>query len=85
MTNKEPADSGRVMRLVVRYECRLCGRRFEMTGRWQGCPQGPQCPCNPNTWGNWKRVWQFESDDPAYTDGMIRPIDPKPRNYPHNA
>jgi hypothetical protein len=43
-------------RKTVRLECRLCGGRYTATLPWQGRPQGPQCQCNPNTWGNWKRV-----------------------------
>ena len=43
-------------RKTVRLECRLCGGRYTAALPWQGRPQGPQCQCSPNTWGNWKRV-----------------------------
>jgi hypothetical protein len=45
----------------VRLECRLCGGRFSYRKPWGGRPQGPQCQCNPNTWGNWKVL----RDEPA--------------------
>jgi hypothetical protein len=48
--------AGAEARKTVRLECRLCGGRYTATLPWQGRPQGPQCQCNPNTWGNWKRV-----------------------------
>jgi hypothetical protein len=38
------------------FECTLCGRSFKLSEPWTGRPQGPQCPCNPNTWGNWRRL-----------------------------
>jgi hypothetical protein len=47
-------------RRTVRLECRLCGGRYHATLPWQGRPQGPQCHCSPNTWGNWKRVGDVE-------------------------
>ena len=43
-------------RKTVRMECRLCGCQMTVTPPWGGRPQGPQCQCNPNTWGNFKRV-----------------------------
>ena len=43
-------------RKTVLLECRLCGGRLTVTLPWGGRPQGPQCQCNPNTWGNWRRV-----------------------------
>lgn len=45
-------------RRSVRLECRICGGRYSCSLPWQGRPQGPQCQCNPGTWGNWKRVDQ---------------------------
>lgn len=43
-------------RRTVRLECRLCGCQLTVTLPWGGRPQGPQCQCNPNTWGNWRRL-----------------------------
>lgn len=37
------------------YRCCWCGRRITVDLPWRGRPQGPQCPCNPNSWGNWVR------------------------------
>lgn len=27
-----------------------------VTFPWRGRPEGPRCACNPNSWGNWKRI-----------------------------
>ena len=73
--DSQPAVVGQVEPSVRRYpllglpakegqkelniECRLCGVRARAAFPWHGRPQGPQCQCNPNTWGNWRRL----SDD----------------------
>lgn len=41
---------------TVRLQCELCGGVTTVKLPWTGRPQGPQCSCNPNTWGNWRRV-----------------------------
>jgi hypothetical protein len=48
-----PAKEGQKL---LNIECRLCGLRARAAFPWHGRPQGPQCQCNPNTWGNWRRV-----------------------------
>lgn len=48
-----PAKQGQ---RLLNIECRLCGRRARAAFPWRGRPHGPQCQCNPNTWGNWKRL-----------------------------
>lgn len=40
----------------ITCRCRLCGLVASFPVPWQGRPQGPQCQCNPNTWGNWERI-----------------------------
>jgi len=42
-----------VGRLVQLFECHWCKQRVEIMGEWKGRAAGPQCPCNPNSWGNW--------------------------------
>jgi hypothetical protein len=48
---------------IARYRCVWCGGAITVKLPWQGRPQGPQCMCNPNSWGNWQRV----------PDGVQRP------------
>lgn len=38
------------------FKCTLCDREITLYEKWEGRSAGPQCPCNPNTWGNWKRI-----------------------------
>jgi hypothetical protein len=40
----------------ARYRCIWCGNTVTVRLPWQGRPQGPQCSCNPNSWGNWQRI-----------------------------
>lgn len=47
------------------YKCRLCGCKLTLLRPWHGRPQGPQCQCNPNTWGNWQRV-EVGADETAW-------------------
>lgn len=42
--------------LPARFKCKWCGREFVLTKPWEGRPQGPQCPCAPNSFGNWVRI-----------------------------
>ena len=49
-----PAKDGQKL---LNIECRLCGLRARVAFPWHGRPQGPQCQCNPNTWDNWRRLF----------------------------
>lgn len=37
----------------VTLVCYWCGRKARVRLPWEGRPQGPQCACNPHSWGNW--------------------------------
>ena len=38
------------------FECRWRGSQMTLHKRWEGRPQGPQCQCNPGSFGNWIRI-----------------------------
>ena len=42
----------------ITFECIWCGRKIIVSLPWRGRPEGPRCACNPNSWGNWKRLHQ---------------------------
>ena len=63
-------------RLVRLYECRSCGRRFEITGAWKGHPNGPRCACaSSQPFGHWRLLSEFESNDQKYIEGQIYPVE----------
>ena len=38
------------------FKCRYCGQGLTLNKKWEGRPQGPQCQCNPDSWGNWIKL-----------------------------
>lgn len=38
------------------FKCKLCGKGLTLKKPWQGRAQGPQCTCNPESWGNWVEI-----------------------------